>query len=82
MKTWQNLTHMLSDLDTMQEMKKKFYGTILGIIRKPNTAPYYCKYTGYNDNGQQHFMTCDGDKIVLNFDTESEVFIPERIWTR
>lgn len=77
MKTWQNLTHMMTDMDCAQEMKKKFHGTIMGIKTTPKSKPVYCKYMGYNGEMKHHFYTKDEEKIVLNQDTDVEVFIPD-----
>ena len=77
MKAWQNLTHMFNSADCCVEMKKKFGGTILGIKTKENQKPIYCKYHRYNDNYQHQFITENDDRVVLNPDTEAEVFIPD-----
>lgn len=77
MKAWQNLTHMATDGDCAAEMKKKFYGTIMGIQAKDSNKPVYAKYTGYNADWKHHFYTEDDNKIILNQDTETEVFIPD-----
>lgn len=76
MKTWQNLTHMMNDIDCATEMKKKFYGTIMGVKTTSKSKPIYCKYMGHNGEMKHHFYTRDEDKIILNPDTEVEVFIP------
>lgn len=76
MKAWQNLTHMATDIDCVQEMKKKFYDTIMGI-RTENGKTVYCKYTGYNADYKHHFYTRDDNKIILNQNTDAEVFIPD-----
>lgn len=74
MQTWQDLTDMFKTADILQEMKKKYVNTYLGI--KHNDSTTYVKYKGYSDSNQQIFIDKNNEILFLNLDTAFDVFIP------
>lgn len=80
MKPWQDLTNMATDIEAIYEFKKKFQGTIFGIIPKGRTNPFFVRYKNYAEmEEQQLFETADNNRVVLKFDTENTVFIPDPV---
>ena len=75
MKPWQELTDMFLDEDIIQEMKKKYGNTYLGITNIYGKT-YYAKYIGFKDD-KHLFQDKYANNIILNTETDNKVFIPK-----
>jgi len=80
MKPWQRLTDIKGDANILDEMYKKYKGTILGISdpEDPTFTPKYAYYTGVSNDHDYHYLKDQtGNNISLSVDTNYEVFIPD-----
>jgi len=80
MKPWQRLTDIKGEQNILDEMYKKYKGTILGISdpEDPTFKPKYGYYNGTDTDQQFHYLKDQtGDRMSLSVDTNYEVFIPD-----
>jgi len=80
MKPWQRLTDIFGQDQIVEEMYKKYRGTVLGISDPddPTFKTVYGYYNGINDNGDFHILRDrKGNKMQLSVNTHYEVFIPD-----
>jgi len=75
MKQWQKLTDMIGFGDIVDEMTKKYKGTILGVNQ--GTKCIYGRYNQYSpDEKVFRFRDKHNNNFHLVSDTDTEVFIP------
>lgn len=80
MKPWQRLTDIFGQHQIVEEMSKKYRGTVLGISDPEDQTfkTVYGYYYGINDTNDFHILRDkEGNRMLLSVDTNFEVFIPD-----